>query len=67
MARKKKKKKSGINIKKSRKGLFGNYCRRKGYSGVTAACIREGLKSSNPKIRRRANFARNARKWSKKR
>ena len=67
MARKKRKKKSGINIKKSRKGLFTSFCRRKGYSGVTNACIAEGLKSSDPKIRRRANFARNSRKWRKKR
>ena len=48
-------------------GAFTKYCKRKGYKGVTNKCIEEALKSPNPQTRKRANFARNARKIAKRR
>lgn len=48
-----------IHIKKKNRGKFTQYCGGK----VTNACIQKGLHSSNPTTRKRANFARNARKW----
>lgn len=54
---------SGINIKKSKEGSFTAWCKRQGFNGVTEECIRKGLASSNPAIRKKANFARNARKF----
>lgn len=51
--------KSGIHIKKSHKGDFTDYCGGK----VTNACIAKGKASSNPKIRKQATFAANARTW----
>ena len=48
-----------IHIKKANKGKFTDYCGGK----VTEACIRRGKNSSDPKIRRRATFADNARHW----
>ena len=62
------KRKSKINIKASREGTFTDWCKRQGYDvsdGVPMACIRKGLKSKDPRIRKKANFARNARKWGK--
>lgn len=53
---------SGIHIKKKNRGKFTDYCGGK----VTESCIQKGLHSSNPTTRKRANFARNARRWSKK-
>lgn len=61
----KKKSKLSINIKPSKEGSFTAWCKRQGYSGVTQECIRQGLRSKNPAIRKKANFARNARKWEK--
>lgn len=49
----------GIHIKKENRGKFTDYCGGK----VTSECIQRGLHSSNPTTRKRANFARNARKW----
>lgn len=49
----------GIYIKKKNRGKFTEYCGGK----VTSECIQRGLHSSNPTTRKRANFARNARKW----
>ena len=57
--------KSGIHIKKKNEGTFTSYCKNKGYDGVTAQCIAEGKKSSNPKTRKRATFAGSARSWNK--
>lgn len=57
--------KSNIHIKKSRQGSFTKWCKQQGFSGVTQECIQKGLKSKNPAIRKKANFARNARKWNK--
>lgn len=54
--------KSGIKIKKSRRGLFTDYCGGK----VTNECIQKAKKSKNPKLRKRATFAENARGWAKK-
>lgn len=51
--------KSGIHIKKSHEGKFTEYCGGK----VTDAKIQTAKKSSNPKIRKMAIFAENARGW----
>lgn len=50
---------SKIKIKKENKGKFTDYCNGK----VTAECIARGKNSPNPKIRKRATFAANVRKW----
>jgi len=62
MAAKKYKKPLKLNLKE---GAFTQYCKRLGFKGVTQACIQKGLKSKNPLTRKRANFARVARKWKK--
>lgn len=49
----------GIHIKPQNKGKFTDYCGGK----VTSECIEQGLNSPSATIRKRANFARNARKW----
>lgn len=54
--------KSGIKIKKSRRGLFTEYCG----GEVTQECINKAKKSKNPTLRKRATFAQNSRSWSKK-
>lgn len=51
--------KNKIKIKESHKGLFTEYCNGK----VTEECISKGKNSPDPKIRKRATFAANARKW----
>lgn len=48
-----------IRIKKKNRGSFTKYCR----GNVTSECIRKGKNSPNPKIRKKAVFADNARKW----
>lgn len=48
-----------IKIKKENRGKFTDYCGGK----VTSECIQKGKNSPNPKIRRRATFADNSRKW----
>lgn len=53
-------KKGGIHIKPENKGKFTEYCGGK----VTDECIQRGLHSDSSTIRKRANFARNARKWN---
>jgi len=67
MAKKKKKKKLKIKIKPSKRGSFTAWCKRQGFSGPNSSCVAKGLRSKNPSIRRKANFSRNAKKWSKKR
>ncbi len=47
-----------IYIKKKNRGKFTDYCGGK----VTNECIQKGKHSSDPKIRRRATFAANARR-----
>lgn len=53
------KKGSGIHIKKKNQGKFTEYCG----GEVTDECIRRAKNSKNPKLRKRATFADNARKW----
>ena len=53
------KKGSGIHIKEKNKGSFTRWCG----GNVTSECIQRGKNSSNPKIRRKATFADNVRKW----
>lgn len=48
-----------IHIKKQNRGKFTEYCG----GNVTDACIQRGKNSPDPKIRRRATFAANARTW----
>ena len=57
--------KSGIKIDPKKEGTFTAWCKRQGFDGVTMECIEKGLKDDNPLIRKKANFARNARKWRK--
>lgn len=49
-----------IHIKESQKGSFTSYCGGK----VTNECIQRGKNSPDPKIRKKAVFAQNARSWS---
>lgn len=56
------KKGSKIQIKKENRGKFTEYCGGK----VTQDCISKGKNSPDPKIRKRATFAANSRKWTKK-
>ena len=54
------KKGNKIHIKKENRGKFTEYCG----GNVTEACIQKGKNSSDPKIRKRATFAANARTWN---
>jgi hypothetical protein len=73
MAKKKKKTKGGKRKwmqevrermeRKGTKGAFREYCRRRGYSGVTQACIEEGKRSKDPTIRKRAVLAETFKKY----
>lgn len=49
-----------IKIKKENVGSFTRYCG----GNVTEACIQRGKNSPDPKIRKKATFAKNARGWS---
>lgn len=53
-----------IHIKPENRGKFTEWCRQKGYKGVTNSCIAEGKKST-PAVRKQAVFAENARSWRK--
>lgn len=53
---------SGIHIKKKNRGSFTKWCG----GNVTDECIRRGKNSPNPKIRRKATFADNARHFKHK-
>ena len=55
------KKGNKIKIKKQNRGKFTEYCG----GNVTAECIQRGKNSPDPKIRKRATFAANSRKWNK--
>lgn len=48
-----------IEIKKKNRGSFTRYCG----GNVTEECIRRGKNSPDPKIRKKATFAANARSW----
>jgi len=52
-----------IEINPAHAGEFTKYCKKQGFDGVTNKCIELGLKDEDPKVRKQANFARNARKW----
>lgn len=49
-----------IHIKESQKGSFTSYCGGK----VTNECIQRGKNSPDPKIRKKATFAANVRKFN---
>jgi len=49
--------KSNIEIKHP--GAFTKWCKQQGFKGVTCECIKKGLASKNPHVRKMANFARN--------
>ena len=49
-----------IKIKEKNKGSFTKYCG----GNVTEECIRRGKNSPDPKIRKKATFAKNARSWN---
>lgn len=51
-----------IKIKKENVGSFTRYCG----GNVTSECIRKGKNSPDPKIRKKATFAANAKKWKHK-
>lgn len=51
-----------IHIKKKNRGSFTKWCG----GNVTEECIRRGKNSSNPKIRKKATFADNARHFKHK-
>jgi hypothetical protein len=53
---------SGIHIKEKNKGSFTRWCG----GNVTEECIHKGKASSNPKIRKKATFADNARHFKHK-
>lgn len=55
------KKGGNIHIKKKNRGSFTRWCG----GNVTEECIRKGKNSNNPKIRKKATFAENARHWHK--
>ena len=48
-----------IEIKKKNRGSFTRYCG----GNVTEECIRRGKNSPDPRIRKKATFAKNARLW----
>jgi len=53
-----------IEIDPEHKGEFTEYCKKCcGSDEVTDECIEKGLKDPDPKVRKQANFARNARKF----
>ena len=60
------KKKYSITIGKDNIGSFTKWCKLRKYNGVTSECINDGLKSKVVSIRKKANFARNAKKWNHK-
>jgi oligoendopeptidase F len=64
MARRKRK--SGIKIKKSRRGKLRKGAKAKKGQKIPVSKLRKMKKSKDPKVRRRATFALNARKWKKK-
>lgn len=53
---------SKIHIKENQKGSFTKYCNGK----VTNECIQRGKNSPDPKIRKKAVFAQNSRRWKHK-
>ena len=52
-----------IHINPAHKGRFARDVGKKPGEKITSSDIEKGLHSKNPAERKRANFARNARKW----
>ena len=65
MARKKRKKRPGIYIKPANKGKLRKSAKTKKGKKIPVSKLRSLKKSKNPKTRKRATFALNARKWNK--
>ena len=61
----KKKRKKGIHIKKSNRGKLRKSTGTKKGRKIPVSKLRRLAKSKNPKTRKRAQFALNARKWRK--
>ena len=57
--------KSGIHIKKSNRGKLRKSTGTKKGQKIPASKLQQMKKSKNPKTRKRATFAMNARKWNK--
>ena len=55
----------GIRIKKSNRGKLRKSTGTKKGSKIPVSKLQKMKKSKNPKTRKRANFALNARKWNK--
>jgi oligoendopeptidase F len=60
------KRKSGINIKKSNQGKLRKATGTKKGKKIPLSTLKQKAKSKNPKTRKRAQFALNARNWNKK-
>ena len=58
--------KSGIHIKKANRGKLRKSTGTKKGDKIPVSKLRKLAKSKNPKTRKRAQFALNARKWAKK-
>ena len=62
----KKKKKSGIHIEPSHKGMLHEDLGVPQGEPIPAAKLQSALHSDDPAVRKRANFARNAKRWNHK-
>jgi oligoendopeptidase F len=62
----KRKRKSGIHIKKKNRGKLRKTTKTKKGNKIPVSKLQKLKKSKNPKTRKRATFALNARKWNKK-
>lgn len=65
MAKRGGRRKSGIHIKKANRGKLRKTAGAKKGKNIPTSKLRQMKKSKNPTTRKRANFALNARKWSK--
>lgn len=54
-----------VKIKKSRQGSLRRHTKTKKGKNIPVSTLRRLKKSKNPAIRKKANFALNARKWRK--
>lgn len=62
----KRKRKSGIHIKKKNRGKLRKTTKTKKGNKIPVSKLQKMKKSKNPTTRKRATFALNARKWNKK-
>ena len=53
-----------IEIKEANKDKFAQYCKGRGHEGVTNECIEEVLASKSVAVNKRAQFAKNAKKFN---